>query len=283
MRMHFSIERAALAASFALALGSGCSSGDGGSSPQGPRSSGGATAGGQTSTTAGSGNSGGQNAGAGGASGSGGVMPSSGGATTSGGASGVSGASGASGTTATGGGGMSSGGGGIAGTGAAPSGGATTVPDGGECCKTADCQPDSVKTCVCTTWGQSPCCGGTSNAWDGFCQGTAEVKCGAEKCGGDTSTPTPDGGHILKGACCATHVTPGCDDMAIEQCVCALVPDCCKTQWADACVQLVREQHCDTTVRDCVCMWQSGCCDQGWTDSCNLVATGKCAAKTVCP
>jgi hypothetical protein len=161
-------------------------------------------------------------------------------------------------------------------------GGAGGDLDGGSCCKTADCQPDAVKTCVCTTWQQDQCCTGP---WDTFCQTTAEEKCQAEHCGTDTSPPTPDGGQIVKGACCAVHNTPGCADAPTEQCICALLPDCCTKTWDSVCVQLVREKHCEDGVRTCVCTtWQqSSCCDTEWNDACALVAENKCGAQPSCP
>jgi hypothetical protein len=136
---------------------------------------------------------------------------------------------------------------------------------------------------VCTQWQQPQCCSGT---WDTFCQTTAEAKCGAEKClTTGPPTPTTDGGDIVKGACCATHSTPGCDDMATEQCICNILGDCCTKQWDSVCVQLVREKHCEAGVRDCVCKtWQQqSCCDMGWTNACGLVATSKCGAQPPCP
>jgi hypothetical protein len=277
-------ERIGLAATLVVALGSACSS-DGNGSGQGPITNTGAApgAGGQSANAAGSGNSAGQP----GMTAQGG-SGQPGGGTANGGAAGSAGSAGTS--TANGGAAGSGGGvgGGAAGmaasSGGAPSGGAATLPDGGTCCATADCQPQDVKTCVCTQWQQSQCCSGT---WDTFCQTTAEEKCNAEKCVTTTvpPEPTPDGGHIVKGACCAVHATPGCDDTPTEQCICKLLGDCCTKQWDSVCVQLVREKHCEDGVRDCVCTtWQQqSCCDTSWTMACSLVATSKCGAQPACP
>src|SRR5262249_23083513 len=149
-------------------------------------------------------------------------------------------------------------------------GGYVTTQDGGMCCTTRECQPDSVKTCVCDTWKLDQCCSGP---WDVFCQTTAEQKCQAEHC-----LPPDTGGDAraerAKGGCCATHSTPGCEDKATETCICNLLPDCCNNQWDAVCVQLVREKRCEPGVRDCVCMtWQQAdCCNKGWTDECKFVA-----------
>ncbi|HVW24714.1 MAG TPA: hypothetical protein VHC69_05060 [Polyangiaceae bacterium] len=281
--MYTAMKKAAVAASIALALGSGCSGNKGGNSTPGGVTPGvGAGApGGQSSGTGGSGNVSGQTMAPGGASAAGGSGQSSTGAAVNGGAAGSAGgaASGGTGVSTSGG---NAGASGITSAGGAASGGATSDVDGG-CCKTADCQPDAVKTCVCTQWQQSQCCSG---AWDEVCQATAELKCNAAKCGGEPpSTTTPDGGDIVKGACCATHSTPGCADTATEQCICGLLADCCTNQWDSVCVQLVREKHCEPGVRDCVCTtWQQqSCCDTDWTDSCGLVATSKCGAQPECP
>jgi hypothetical protein len=273
-------ERIALAAALAVGLGSACSSGNGSEGPIGNTA---AAPGVGGANASGSGNLGGQSG-----------MTAQGGNGQPGGGTANGGTKGSAGTSTSGaaGSGASSGGipggtGGTAGTssGGSPSGGATSVADGG-CCQAADCQPNDVKTCVCTQWGQSQCCG-DAGTWDVICQTTAEEKCNAAKCitmTGPPPGPTPDGGELIKGACCATHATAGCNDKAIEQCICALVPDCCAKQWDDPCAQLVREQHCAPTVRDCVCnTWEPDCCNNAWTNSCNLVATGQCHATSVCP
>ena len=38
------------------------------------------------------------------------------------------------------------------------------------------------------------------------------------------------------GNCCTTHATTGCDDPAVEDCVCAADPFCCNNQWDGLCV-----------------------------------------------
>ena len=156
--------------------------------------------------------------------------------------------------------------------------------DGG-CCTQRECQPDAVKTCVCTTWQLDQCCSGE---WNVVCQTTAEEKCQAAKCL-PPPEPPPDAGPVdpTKGACCAVHTTPGCADTDVETCICKLLPDCCTNMWDSICVQLVREKHCEPGVRDCVCMtWQQqACCDTAWTDICRDVAEdpNKCHSQPSCP
>ena len=270
---------ATTAALLALALGSACSGGGGGSSPGAPAAGGGASGGPPGGV---SGNANGQSGTP--ATGQGGTSGAAQGGNGPGGSSGAS--AGSAGVSSGAGGGGTAGQGGSAGSAGGASGGSAGsgmgVPDAGACCKTADCQPDAVKTCVCTQWQQGQCC---TDKWDTFCQTTAEEKCQAEKCATDPSPLTPDGGNIVKGACCATHTTPGCDDSAVETCICALLSDCCTKQWDSVCVQLVREKHCEDGVRTCVCdQWQqSSCCDTQWTNACGLIAESKCGAQPSCP
>jgi hypothetical protein len=143
---------------------------------------------------------------------------------------------------------------------------------------------------VCTTWQLDQCCSGD---WNLVCQATAEAKCQAQKClpppepTGDAGPgPGEDAGAIdpTKGACCAVHSTPGCQERDTETCICKLLPDCCTTMWDSICVDLVREKRCEPAVRDCVCMnWQQSCCDMGWTDSCRILAENQCHGKPSCP
>jgi len=202
--------------------------------------------------------------GAGGGPGTGGALPGGGG----GGLGGSTAAGGASGGGSPDAGpGPSTGGGGGGSTAAGGSGSA--------CCADRDCQPASVRTCVCTDWQQDQCCTGT---WDTFCQVTAEEKCQAEPCAGaDAGAPSTD-------ACCAEKATPGCSNSALESCICALLPDCCTTAWDAVCVQLVQEKHCESGVRPCVCQdWQQpSCCDTQWTSFCEITAEQKCGATAGC-
>jgi hypothetical protein len=196
-----------------------------------------------------------------------------------GGSAGINGQSGGAGGQSTG---TGSGGGTQAfGTGGAAAGASSTGGAGTDCCTAKSCQTDAVQACVCTQWQQADCCSGE---WTTFCQTTAEQKCQARHCLPDP-TPTDDGGTIEKGACCATHSTGGCADMAVETCICALLPDCCSKAWDSVCVQLVREKHCEDGVRKCVCeTWQqASCCDTQWTDVCGIVAEDKCGAAPSCP
>jgi hypothetical protein len=264
--------KAVVAATFAFAIGAGCSekTGQQGGGAGAPATGGSAAeaAGGGAGQSSGQGGTPGPRAG--GASGSAGLNPGAGGS------AGVSGPSGGSAGQL-----ASAGSGGTSGAGAGGSAGAGGAAGAGmDCCTAKSCQSDAVQACVCTEWQQADCCSGE---WTTFCQATAEQKCHAKHCLPDP--PPTDGGTVEKGACCATHSSGGCAEDAVEKCICALLPDCCTKAWDSVCVQLVREKHCEDGVRTCVCeTWQQGsCCDTQWTNVCAIVAEDKCGAKPSCP
>lgn len=134
-----------------------------------------------------------------------------------------------------------------------------------------------VRKCVCEDWEQSDCCSGT---WSTFCQVTAQEKCQAAPA---CPAAEPVGGDG-QGSCCEARNAPGCSDAAVEECVCALVPDCCSAQWDAVCVQLVNERFCEDGVRECVCEeWMQGdCCSDRWTSFCAITAEEKCGAGPSC-
>lgn len=61
----------------------------------------------------------------------------------------------------------------------------------------------------------------------------------------------PDAGPSLcaggpcSGPCCEAHDAPGCTDLAVTQCVCAVLPDCCRV-WAQDCVDVAVNFQCAT-------------------------------------
>lgn len=108
--------------------------------------------------------------------------------------------------------------------------GATCGMGGDACCApagTPGCPEDpAVEACVCAI--DSFCC---DEQWDGMCVESAQNDCGlvCMNAGGD---------------CCAPSGGLGCDDMAVSDCVCALDPFCCDTQWDGQCV--------DEAQNDCI-------------------------------
>lgn len=96
-----------------------------------------------------------------------------------------------------------------------------------------------------------------------------------------------DGGLVESRGCCEPHAGAGCEDRAIEACVCApdVLPDCCTKGWDVFCVEVVRQRYCDPGIRQCVCeQWQQeGCCSVKWTDTfCELTAELKCSSVVGC-
>ena len=157
---------------------------------------------------------------------------------------------------------------------------------GGEAC----CSPSGIpgcaedpalEACVCAI--DSYCC---DNEWDAMCTAVAQNDCGLA---------CPSGGD-----CCTPHDLPGCDDVAIDDCVCAIDSYCCDNEWDGICVseaQYACMAACglpppnmgdccmdqpgpgcgDMVVTDCVCQLDPECCLFPWDDNCIDVAVGLCA------
>ncbi|MEE9296014.1 MAG: hypothetical protein V3W34_13775 [Phycisphaerae bacterium] len=89
--------------------------------------------------------------------------------------------------------------------------------------------------------------------------------------------------------CCVEHGTAGCDDPAIEECVCAIDPVCCIEVWDNLCVIFVEAGGCgdcggggprcctprtapgcpeDLTIQGCVCDRDPFCCNTEWDQTC---------------
>ncbi|MEX1366891.1 MAG: hypothetical protein AB1Z98_27435 [Nannocystaceae bacterium] len=105
------------------------------------------------------------------------------------------------------------------------------------------------------------------------------------------------------GDCCVANDSPGCNQVAVEACVCAEVTSCCSDRWSSTCAGLVDELGCgvcvggpdtgdvdpddsgggsaqdccvggpepgcnDAEVQACVCADIPFCCDTGWEKVC---------------
>ncbi len=203
----------------------------------------------------------------------------------------------------------------------------------GDCCAGhggLGCADAVVAACVCA---QDPFC--CDNAWDGACVDlVGELGCGM--CGvgddgggnvdgggmgdsggavGDTGgapPPPPPGGNV--GDCCAANNSVGCDDAAVESCVCNVDSYCCDTDWDSICVGLVDSEGCgqcgggaggttgmgsggttgmggggagdccapngspgcdDPSVQTCVCAVDAFCCDSEWDQICADLVDGE--------
>lgn len=160
-------------------------------------------------------------------------------------------------------------------------------PGNGDCCGWTDgpgCKDPEIEACVCAL---DPACCGTK--WDPVCAWEAQYECGA--CGGKP-----------KGSCCDARADAGCEDPAVEACVCAKDSTCCDKRWSGKCAKLAvacdgpcapvpststcctlhaGEPGCiDAAVQSCVCKTRKSCCDEGWDAACVVLADscgGTCA------
>lgn len=147
----------------------------------------------------------------------------------------------------------------------------------GDCCTDTNmpgCEDPTVQACVCDI--DAFCC---NNEWDNTCAGIAEAMCGLNCGGGPVSHD-----------CCITG-DAGCDDDAVEACVCAADSFCCETMWDATCVATVGSQLCApscdpddldgpcceenteggcevNTVETCVCAMDALCCSTAWDQFC---------------
>lgn len=201
-----------------------------------------------------------------------------------------------------------------------------------DCCvghESRGCDNKPVEQCVCAS--DSWCC---EAEWDQACAALIEqLGCGhcsdgdgppppSDDSGGDpppppVDPPPPDGGTggdpppdggtgggdppppEEAGDCCTDNGTPGCDDAAVESCVCMQDDYCCNTEWDALCVTQVDSFGCgtcgggggggdggggggvsacceqqpgagcpDAAVQDCVCAVDDYCCSVFWDLTC---------------
>jgi hypothetical protein len=141
-----------------------------------------------------------------------------------------------------------------------------------------------VEQCVCAV--DSYCC---ETGWDADCAAAVStLGCGV--CDNGEGEPTPSD------SCCLAHTGAGCNDNAVEDCVCAIDDMCCSVAWDSICVDLVSDGACgdcsadpeaqpcctpsasagcgaDLEVQDCVCDVAPECCTGPWTETCTQIAT----------
>ncbi|PKQ17466.1 MAG: hypothetical protein CVT68_08380, partial [Actinobacteria bacterium HGW-Actinobacteria-8] len=92
------------------------------------------------------------------------------------------------------------------------------------------------------------------------------------------------------GECTAPSLAPGCDDPAVESCVCALAPQCCTAKWGDVCAQLAGSQcaaaatppSANAATRACVCAQVPECCSDTWKPICDELAHDRCEGRGDC-
>ena len=65
--------------------------------------------------------------------------------------------------------------------------------------------------------------------------------------GSTTPDPSATTGTLPPGSgCCAPHDGPGCNEAAVQSCVCDMSPVCCGFDWDDSCVEIA-QARCDAT------------------------------------
>ena len=139
---------------------------------------------------------------------------------------------------------------------------------GGDCCvdnNSPGCDDPTVQACVCGM--DSFCC---DTEWDNQCATTAANSCDA--CGGGGGDED----------CCTAHMTGGCDDSAIQACVCAVDSFCCDMQWDMMCVNQVGSTLCGPSCNPDDA--DGPCCADNGTPGCevNAVETCVCAQDMFC-
>ena len=139
--------------------------------------------------------------------------------------------------------------------GAGEAGGAPTVK--GSCYQahqSGGCDDPIIEACVCAEGpdGDPGCC---SEKWDAVCVELVRLL----KCKGD---------------CCEVQSTPGCDDPAIESCVCQDDPNCCDKRWDAFCVTLVEGRGCGSCKGSCCEAHDTGGCDDPAIEACVCVEGG---------
>lgn len=103
------------------------------------------------------------------------------------------------------------------------------------CCSSQNgpgCGNPTVEACVCAF--DSYCC---TDQWDSACASEVE-QFGCGTCGGG------GGGN----SCCSANGTPGCDNSAVQDCVCADIFNlgCCFFSWDASCANAVTQLGCGT-------------------------------------
>ena len=148
----------------------------------------------------------------------------------------------------------------------------------GEMCTANVCEGGEPRNCddgsACTddtcnangscehTFNTAPCDDGNACTEDDICS--------EGECAGTISDV------CFQGDCCEVQLQPGCGDVDVRECVCAVEPDCCSSAWDADCVALVTKSECGicqtSTCGDLACDEDETC------ESCPL----DCGACIVC-
>ncbi len=111
---------------------------------------------------------------------------------------------------------------------------------------------------------------------------------GAYTFGITIDTASCSGGGLGMGDCCGDTDLPGCEDLDVTACTCAIDSFCCDNEWDNDCAMLAQSScglECggqmvhdcctqggpgcsDPAVEACVCAADGFCCDMEWDDVC---------------
>ncbi len=165
----------------------------------------------------------------------------------------------------------------------------TCALDCGACppvCGDAKCEQDKGETCTNCSADCGTC---PDTCGDGLCS-TQEscVTCSAD-CG------------PCEQSCCLPGQDPGCSNLTVQKCVCAMDSYCCDVAWDSICAGEADQcgscnGNCcladstpgcdDETIEQCVCAKDPYCCNVKWDASCAADVTsmgcGKCGTVPVC-
>ncbi len=107
-----------------------------------------------------------------------------------------------------------------------------------------------------STGGAGEASSSTSTTTEGTTAGDTADPSGAEGTrDGSSGTPTSDtsSGDTTSGTgapvgsgCCEAHAIPGCDEAAVQQCVCEVEQECCLFEWIESCAELA-QARCEAT------------------------------------
>ena len=103
--------------------------------------------------------------------------------------------------------------------------------------------------------------------------------------GAGIGTATPP--NAAAPSCCSGRLDPGCSDVAVEACVCALDAYCCEERWDELCASEVDDFNCGACsdsvscctaddgpgcsvgrIEQCVCDDDPYCCNTAWDATC---------------
>jgi hypothetical protein len=109
-----------------------------------------------------------------------------------------------------------------------------------------------------------------------------------------------EGGDPGENSCCESSPFPGCNDSAVQACVCDLEPFCCEFSYDPFCVELAfgcgvvcptegAESDCctasdvagctDAVINTCTCATDSQCCTDSFDEVCVAEAVAECGAQ----